>query len=191
MTNGTDASIKPFAAVSAWEQWLAEHHNTEHGVWLQIAKKVSGIPTVSYDEALDVALCYGWIDGQRKSFDRDYFLQRFTPRRPKSLWSKRNVAKALQLINSARMQPTGLAQVEAAQQDGRWHAAYDSQNGMVIPEDFVLAVRGNEQAGAFFRTLNKTAHYAIGWRLQTAKTAEIRTRRFRLLLEMLANGQMP
>jgi len=191
MANGPAAPIKSFATVSAWEQWLAEHQQTEHGLWLRIAKKDSGIPTVSYDEALDVALCYGWIDGQRKSYDSDYFLQRFTPRRPKSLWSKRNVGKALQLIDSARMQPAGLTQVEAAQQDGRWHAAYDSQRAMVIPEDFLLAVQQNEQTEAFFNTLNKSALYTIGWRLQTAKTAETRRRRFGLLLEMLERGQMP
>lgn len=191
MAGDAEASIKPFAAVSIWEQWLAEHQHMKQGVWLQIAKKDSGIPSVTYDEALDAALCHGWIDGQRKSCDGDYFLQRFTPRRPKSLWSKRNVAKALQLIESARMRPAGLAQVDAAQQDGRWQAAYDSQKAMEIPENFLLAVQRNERAAAFFATLNETARYAIGWRLQTARTAEIRTRRFGLLLETLEKGQIP
>lgn len=191
MASDAEAPIKPFAAASAWEEWLAEHHEAELGVWLQIAKKASGIPTVSHEEALDVALCHGWIDGQRKSGDSDYFLQKFTPRRPKSLWSKRNVAKALLLIDSARMRPAGLAQVEAAQLDGRWDAAYDAQRDMVIPEDFLLAVRQDEQAAALFDSLNKTSRFTIGWRLQTAKTAETRTRRFGLLLEMLKRGETP
>ena len=191
MPSGTEAPIKAFASATAWEQWLAEHHHTEPALWLQIAKKTSGISTVTYDEALDVALCHGWIDGQRKSHDGNYFLQKFTPRKPRSVWSKRNVAKALQLIESARMQPAGFAEVDAAQQDGRWQAAYDSQKTMVIPEDFLLAVQQNEKAKAVFDSLRRTNLYAIGWKLQTAKTPEIRSRRFKALLGMLEAGQIP
>ncbi len=188
MASDTEAQIRSFVSSLAWEQWLSGHSHTKQGVWLQIAKKASGIATVTYDEALDVALCYGWIDGQRKSYNEDYFLQKFTPRRPKSLWSKRNVAKVAHLIDSARMQPAGFAEVEDAQQDGRWQAAYDSSKDMVIPDDFLLAVRQNEKTEAFFATLDRTNVYAIAWRLQTARKPEIRTRRFTVLLEMLEKG---
>ena len=185
----TELQIIPFESASIWEQWLLQNHGDERGIWMQLAKKASGIVTVTYDEALDVALCYGWIDGQRKSQDNDFFLQRFTPRRSKSLWSKRNVAKVLNLIEANRMQPAGLAEVEAARQDGRWQAAYDSSKDMVIPEDFLLALQPNEKAAAFFATLNKTNLYAIAWRLHTAKTPETRSRRLGALLEMLENGE--
>jgi uncharacterized protein YdeI (YjbR/CyaY-like superfamily) len=185
MANNTEPQIMLFASSLAWEQWLSEFSPMQQGIWVQIAKKASGIITVTYDEALEVALCYGWIDGQRKSHNEDHFLQKFTPRRPKSLWSKRNVAKIAQLIDSARMQPAGLAEVEAAQQDGRWQAAYASQKDMVIPEDFLFAVQQNKKAAAFYSTLNKTNLYAIAWRLQTAKNPETRARRFGVLLEML------
>ena len=191
MNSDTEAQIKLFASAIDWEQWLSGNSNTKQGVWLQIAKKTSGIATVAYDEALEAALCHGWIDGQRKSHDKDYFLQRFTPRRAKSLWSKRNVAKVSQLIDSAKMQSAGLAEVEAARQDGRWQAAYDSQKDMVIPEDFLLALRQNEKTAAFFATLNKTTLYAIAWRLHTAKKPETRLRRFAILLEMLEKGEKP
>jgi len=156
---------------------------------MQLAKKGSGITTVTYDEALDVALCYGWIDGQKKSLDADYFLQKFTPRRKKSLWSKRNVTKAQELIEAGRMQAAGLAEVEAAREDGRWEAAYDLARDMTVPEDFVRAVGQDEKAAAFFATLNKTNLYAIAWRLQTARTPETRARRFAGLLEMVKKGE--
>jgi uncharacterized protein YdeI (YjbR/CyaY-like superfamily) len=189
MTNDRESRIMPFASSAAWEAWLLEHHGIETEIWIQIAKKASGIPTVTHDDALDVALCYGWIDGQRKSYNDAYFLQKFTPRRPKSLWSKRNIAKVSQLIGSARMQPAGLAEVEAAQKDGRWQAAYDSQKNMIIPEDFLQAVQCNKQANAFFKTLDRSNLYAIAWRLQTAKTPETRARRFTSLLESLKRGE--
>lgn len=149
MPSGTEAPIKAFASATEWEQWLAEHHQTEPRLWLQIAKKTSGISTVTYDEALDVALCHGWIDGQRKSYDGDYFLQKFSPRRPGSLWSKRNVAKVSKLIEASRMRHAGFVEVDAAQQDGRWQAAYDSQRTMAIPEDFMSAL-GLQRIGADF-----------------------------------------
>ena len=189
MAADTETPIMSFPSASDWEQWLAENQRSECGIWMQLAKKGSGIVTVTYDEALDVALCYGWIDGQKKSQDADYFLQKFTPRRSKSLWSKRNVTKALQLIESGRMQAAGLAEVELAREDGRWEAAYDAQRDMVVPEDFLLAVRQDEQVEAFFATLNKTNLFAIAWRLQTAKTPETRARRFAVLLEMLGKGE--
>ncbi|MFN8512243.1 MAG: YdeI/OmpD-associated family protein [Chloroflexia bacterium] len=179
----------PFASASVWEEWLAEHHAAADGVWIMVAKKASGIASVTHDEALDVALCYGWIDGQGKTFDDTYYLQKFTPRRPKSLWSKRNIEKVTALTAAGKMQPAGLAEVEAAKRDGRWDAAYDSPKNMVIPEDFMQALGENEQALAFFNTLNQANKYAIGWRLQTAKKPETRQRRFDALLAMLERGE--
>jgi uncharacterized protein YdeI (YjbR/CyaY-like superfamily) len=129
--------ILPFASVSLWEQWLAEHNTQLDGIWLKIAKKASGIASVTYEEALEAALCYGWIDGQRNAFDGEYYLQRFTPRRPRSLWSRSNIKRVARLTAAGRMQPAGLAEVEDAKQDGRWEAAYDSPNNMTVPEDFL------------------------------------------------------
>jgi uncharacterized protein YdeI (YjbR/CyaY-like superfamily) len=179
----------PFASVPLLEQWLFEHHAQLAGVWIKMAKKASGIASVTHDEALDIALCYGWIDGQRKIYDDRYFLQKFTPRRPKSLWSKRNIDKVAMLKAAGRMQPPGLAEVAAARQDGRWEAAYDSPKNMVVPEDFLKALRGNKQAQAFFNTLSKSNVYAIAWRLATAKKLETRKRRFDALLAMLERGE--
>lgn len=191
MASETELPIRSFASALAWERWLSQNHHDGRGLWIQIAKKGSGIATVTYDEALDVALCYGWIDGQRKSDDENRFLQRFTPRRPKSLWSKRNVAKVAQLIEAARMQPPGLAEIHRAQQDGRWEAAYDSQKEMAIPDDFLSAVQQNDRALAFFGTLNRSHRYAIAMRLHNAKTPEARARRWTGLLEMLERGETP
>lgn len=181
--------VKTFGTAEEWERWLAEHHGSVSAVLVQIAKKSSGIPSVTYDEALDVALCYGWIDGQSKRLDDDYFLQRFTPRRSKSIWSKRNVGKALHLIEAGRMQPAGLAEVEAAQRDGRWQAAYDSPRTMPIPEDFLAALEQNERAKARFATMTKSSTYIVGFRLQTARTPETRQRRLDALIQKLERGE--
>lgn len=181
--------VLPFTSSLEWEQWLLKNQNQHKGIWLKIAKKESGIASVTHDEALDVALCYGWIDGQRKSFDSNYFMQKFTPRRPKSLWSKRNITKVAELTAANRMQAAGLAEVEAARQDGRWDAGYDSAKNMVLPEDFVKALEENKPAQATFNTLNRTNIYAICWRLQTARKAETRKRRFDTLLAMLERGE--
>jgi uncharacterized protein YdeI (YjbR/CyaY-like superfamily) len=186
-----ETPIRPFESAAAWEEWLVENHPTGRAIWIQIAKKDSGIATVSYDEALDVALCYGWIDGQRKGYDETFFVQRFTPRRAKSLWSKRNVAKVEELIRSARMQPAGYAEIEAAQRDGRWEAAYDSQKDMEVPEDFVRAAEENEAAAATFRALNRSQRYGIAFRLHNAPSPEARARRFASLLGMLERGEAP
>ncbi len=184
-----EPQIIPFASASAWEMWLSGNTDTTQGVWLKIAKKASGIATVTYEEALDVALCYGWIDGQRKTFDADHFIQHFTPRRPRSLWSKRNVGKVAALIVSGKMQPAGLLEIETAQKDGRWDAAYDSPKDMVVPDDFVEAVKENELAQAAFNRSSKAEKYSIAWRLQTAKTAKIRQKRFIALLASLENAE--
>jgi uncharacterized protein YdeI (YjbR/CyaY-like superfamily) len=179
----------PFASVAAWEQWLAEHHAQADGVWIKMARKATGIDSVTHDEALDVALCYGWIDGQRNSLDDTHFLQKFTPRRPQSLWSKRNIEKVGALTAAGRMQPKGLAEVEAAQRDGRWDAAYASSKEMVVPEDFLRALAERPEAQAYFNTLNRANTYAIAWRLATAKKPETRQRRFDALLAMLERGE--
>jgi uncharacterized protein YdeI (YjbR/CyaY-like superfamily) len=179
----------PFASALLWQQWLADHHSQVEGVWLKIAKKEANIASVTYDEALDEALCHGWIDGQRKTYDSNYFLQKFTPRRPKSLWSKRNINKVAELTAANRMQPAGIAEVEAARQDGRWEAAYDSPRNMTLPADFMMAIKENSQAQATFNTLNQTNLYTIAWRLQTARNPEIRRRRLETILTTLERGE--
>lgn len=176
---------------SVWENWLKEHHQATNGVWIKIAKKDSGLPTATHDQLLDIALCYGWIDGQRKGLDETYFLQKFTPRRPRSLWSKRNIQKVEALIAAGKMQPTGFAEIEAAKQDGRWAAAYDSQKDMKIPDDFLAAVSKNSDTQAFFDSLSKTSKFAIGFRLATARKSETRQRRFNALLAMLERKEKP
>jgi uncharacterized protein YdeI (YjbR/CyaY-like superfamily) len=168
---------------------MSEHHAQQNGVWIKIAKKTSGIVSVTHDEALDVALCYGWIDGQRKSYDSMFFLQKFTPRRPRSLWSKRNVAKVAKLTATGRMKPSGLAEVEAAKRDGRWEAAYDSSKNIVMPADFLKALEKNKRAQAFFNTLSRSNLYAIALRLTTARKPETRQRRLDALLAMLKRGE--
>jgi uncharacterized protein YdeI (YjbR/CyaY-like superfamily) len=178
-----------FATVALLEAWLSKHHHQVNGIWIKMAKKATGIPSVTHDEALEVALCYGWIDGQRNAYDDTYFLQKFTPRRSKSLWSKRNIEKVPKLISSSRMQPSGLAEVEAAKLDGRWEAAYDSSKNMVVPDDFLKALEENKQAKTFFKSLNKSNVYTLAWRLQTAKKPETRQRRFDAMLTMLNKGE--
>ena len=191
MTTKTELPILPFATAASWEQWLGEHHAQPGGLWIRIAKKGSGIASVTHDEALDLALCYGWIDGQRKGDDANHFLQKFTPRRPKSLWSRRNVEKVAALATAGKIQPPGLAEIEAARRDGRWDAAYESARTMTVPDDFLRALEENEQARTVFGTLNRSNLYAIGWRLKTARTPETRQRRFDALLAMLARGERP
>jgi uncharacterized protein YdeI (YjbR/CyaY-like superfamily) len=188
MSQTFDLPVKHFKTAAAWEKWLAAHA-ADNGVWLQIAKKDSGMVSVSYAEALEVALCQGWIDGQKKTFDAQCYVQRFTPRRPRSVWSKINVAKVELLIAAGRMQPAGLREVEAAKADGRWQAAYDSATTMEVPSELAAALAKNKKAAAFFATLNKTNRYAVCWRVQTAKKPETRADRVKKLVEMLARGE--
>jgi len=178
-----------FADQQAWATWLAENHTTSTGLWLQLAKKASGLTSVSYAEALDVALCYGWIDGQKQSYDEDSWLQKFTPRGTKSIWSKINREKIAQLIERGLMQLAGLAAVESAKQDGRWEAAYDSARTMTVPADFQAALDQSAPAAAFFATLNSANRYAVLWRIQTAKKAETRTKRIEQFIHMLENKE--
>ncbi|HND48616.1 MAG TPA: YdeI/OmpD-associated family protein, partial [Anaerolineales bacterium] len=167
----------------------AKNHDKSAGLWLKIAKKATGISTVTYAEALDVALCYGWIDGQKGSFDEQYFLQKFTPRRAKSIWSKINVEKVAGLIASGEMKPSGLKAVEAAKQDGRWAAAYSSPKNMEVPADFQFALEKNKKAKAFFETLTGAKRYSFLFRIETAKKAETREKRIRQFVQMLAKGE--
>jgi len=160
-----------------------------NGVWLKFAKKASGISSVNYAQALDVALCYGWIDGQSRSLDDTYYLQKFTPRRPKSIWSKVNIAKVEALIAAGRMRPAGQAAIDAAKADGRWDQAYDSPSNTVAPDDLLAALDGHPKAKEFYATLNKTNTYAIIWRLQTAKKPETRANRLGKIITMLENGE--
>ena len=188
MTAKPDLPIVPFASREAWETWLEEEHATSRGVWLKIAKKGSGIESVAFSEALDVALCYGWIDGQRDRFDERFYLQRFTPRRPRSKWSQVNREKVARLMEAGRMRPAGLREVERAQADVRWDAAYAPQSAATVPDDLRLALEGNDRARGFFETLNSTNRYAILFRIQDAKKPETRARRIAKYVAMLADG---
>ena len=181
--------ILAFESPDAWAIWLEEHHAVSKGVWLKLAKKGSGIASVTYAEALEVALCHGWIDGQKRSHDASAWLQKFTPRGKKSIWSKVNRDKALELIRSGRMQPAGLEEVERAQRDGRWEAAYDSQSNATVPSDLEEALDRSPKAKAFFATLDSTNRYAILFRLHTAKKVETRARRLEQFIQMLERGE--
>ena len=181
----TELPIMLFEGSEQWEEWLRDNHASAAGVWLQIAKKGAGVISVTHEQALDVALCYGWIDGQRQAQDETFFLQKFTPRRPKSVWSKVNTEKVAALIQQGRMQSAGFKEIEAARQDGRWDAAYDSQSRATVPADFQEALDKNPIAKAFFGTLNKINQYAILYRLQTAKRPETRRKRIEQFIAML------
>lgn len=181
--------VKPFATAAAFERWLARNHAKSQGIWLRIYKKGAGKKTVTYAEALDVALCYGWIDGLKKSYDAESWIQRFTPRRARSVWSRINTGHAARLISAGRMQPAGLAQVEAAKRDGRWDSAYASPRDTTVPDDFLRALDRNKKAAATFETLSKANRFAIAYRLRDAKRPETRERRLKQFIEMLARGE--
>ena len=181
--------ILAFASRAAWAAWLDAHHTDSAGVWLTLAKKGAAEAGVSYADALEVALCYGWIDGQKGTLDERFWLQRFTPRRPGSIWSRVNRDKALALIARGAMQPAGLREVERAQADGRWEAAYEPASTMVVPDDLQQALDANPAAAEFFARLDRTNRYAILHRLHTAKKPETRTRRLASFVAMLADGK--
>ncbi|HXU45582.1 MAG TPA: YdeI/OmpD-associated family protein [Thermoanaerobaculia bacterium] len=184
-----DEPILDFETPRAWEAWLAKNFADSGGVWLRIHKKASETTSITYAEALDVALCYGWIDSQKRPGDAFSWLQRFGPRRAKSGWSRINTAHVERLIQAKKMKPPGLREVEAAKADGRWQQAYDSPGAAEIPADFLAALAKNKKAKAFFESLNKANTYAIAYRLQTAKKPETRERRLRTILEMMAKGE--
>lgn len=178
-----------FKSARAFETWLKKHHASSDGLWLQIAKRGADEPSVTYAEAVEIALCWGWIDGQKKGLDDQHFLQRFTPRRARSVWSKVNVEKVAALIAAGRMQAPGLAQVDAAKADGRWARAYDGARTSVVPDDLQAALDAQPPAKAFFATLNASNRYAVLWRIQTAVKPETRARRIEQLVDMLARGE--
>jgi uncharacterized protein YdeI (YjbR/CyaY-like superfamily) len=184
-----DLPILLFAAAADLETWLEQNHNGSPGLWLKIAKKGSGVESVEYAEALELALCFGWIDSQKRGFDERHFLQRFTPRRPRGKWSLINREKAEALIASGAMRPSGLAEVEAAKADGRWEAAYAGQRTAEVPEDLQRELDRNEAAREFFATLDSANRYAILYRLQEAKKPETRERRLRKFIAMLERGE--
>ncbi len=185
----TDLPVLPFERQKDWAVWLAKNHATSSGVWLKLAKKASGIRSVTYDEALEVALCYGWIDGQKKSHDETSWLQKFTPRGARSIWSKVNTEKAQRLIESGQMKPAGLKAIESAKQDGRWDAAYAPQSKAAVPDDLQVELDRNARAKAFFATLDSRNRYAILHRIHTARKAETRAKRIEQFVRMLENRE--
>lgn len=184
-----DLPVRLFASPRELEDWLERNSAGSEGLWLKIARKGSGVASVTYAEALELALCFGWIDSQKRGLDEMHFLQRFTPRRPRGRWSKVNREKAEALIDSGAMRPAGLAEVEAAKADGRWDAAYAGQRTAQIPEDLQRELDRNDAAREFFATLDSANRYAIIYRLDDAKRAETRERRLRKFVGMLERGE--
>ncbi|KAK4243474.1 bacteriocin-protection, YdeI or OmpD-associated-domain-containing protein [Corynascus novoguineensis] len=188
-TSTASEPIQLFEDVKAWETWLEANHTDTAGLWLKISKKGSSVVSVTYEEALDTALCFGWIDGQKKSHDADHYIQRFTPRRKGSVWSQRNVAKVAVLIEAGRMRGAGLAEVEAAKADGRWEKAYASSSAIQVPDDFQAALDRNPKAKTFFEGLGKTKRYPFLWRITTAKREETRKKKIEQFITILARGE--
>ncbi len=184
-----EVEIISFSSPKEWERWLSKNFTREAGIWLRFYKKDSGKKTVIYAEALDVALCYGWIDGLLNKYDAKSYIQKFTPRRTKSLWSKRNTEHIARLTKEGKMKPSGLKAVEAAKADGRWKNAYDSQSTMKLPKELSRELSKYKKAKSFFESLSKSNKYAIAWRLQTAKKPETREKRMSLILAMLKKGK--
>ena len=187
--NLSPLQIMPFTTAKAFGGWLKKNHAASTGIWIQFFKKGSGVKTITYADALDEALCCGWIDSQVKRFDDQSYLQRFGPRKPKSIWSKINRQHVARLIEEGRMTPAGLSHMTSAKADGRWEGAYDSPKNMKVPEDFLLALAKHKKAEHFFKSLNKANMYAIAWRLQTAKKPETRKKRMDMILAMLKKGE--
>jgi uncharacterized protein YdeI (YjbR/CyaY-like superfamily) len=181
--------ILSFASPEAWGDWLEREHAASDGVWIKFAKKGSGVASVSYAEAVEVGLCYGWIDSQALSLDERFYLQKFTPRRARSKWSRVNRDKVEELTRQGRMKPAGLAQVELAKGDGRWESAYASPANAEVPEDLQKALDASPKAAEFFATLNKSNRFAILYQLQDAKKPETRTRRLEKFMAMLERGE--
>ena len=184
-----DPPILSFTSREVWEQWLGEQHATSSGLWLKIAKKESGIATVCYADTLEVAICYGWIDGQKGAFDGEYWLQRFTPRASRSKWSKVNREKAVALIEAGRMGPAGYREVERAKEDGRWDAAYDAQSSATVSDDLRRELEKNDRARDFFASLDSRNRYTILYRVQDAKKPEARARRTEKYVAMLSEQE--
>jgi uncharacterized protein YdeI (YjbR/CyaY-like superfamily) len=185
----TDQPTLLFADDAAWELWLAENYAKSDGVWLQFAKKDTGYTSVNYAQALDVALCYGWIDGQSRKFDDIYYLQKFTPRRARSMWSQINREKVAKLLAEGRMREPGRREIDRAKADGRWDAAYPSPSDITVPDDFAAALEANPAAKAFWETLNKTGRYPFLIQTITAKKHETRANRLAKFIAMLNEGK--
>ena len=181
----------PFPSRSAWRAWLEANHETSPGVWLMIAKKGSGVTTVTYDEAVDEALCFGWIDGQKRPFDDQYFLQRFTRRSRRSPWSKINTERVARLSEAKQMHASGMREVEAARADGRWDAAYAGQSSAVVPDDLQAALDASPRAAAVFAELDRTNRYAILYRIGSVKKAETRAKKIAGFVADLERGITP
>ena len=178
-----------FETQAEFREWLEAEHAKSDGIWLKFAKKASGITSLNYADALDVALCFGWIDGQSKSLDETFYLQRWTPRRKRSPWSKRNVDKVAELIEAGLMHPAGQAEIDRAKADGRWDRAYDGPKNATVPDDLQAALDANPKAAEFFATLSGSNRYAILYRLQDAKKPETRQRRLEKFIGMLERGE--
>ena len=183
--SSAELPIHHFARQQDWSAWLNKNHATSPGVWLQLAKKGADIASISYEEAIEIALCFGWIDGQKQAHSEQFWLQKFTRRTDKSVWSKINKAKALALIKAGNMKPAGLKEIERAKINGRWDAAYDSAGKATVPSDFQSALDGNARAKDFFATLDSRNRYAVLFRIQTAKKAETRARKISQFVLML------
>ncbi|MEU8585678.1 YdeI/OmpD-associated family protein [Streptomyces sp. NPDC048664] len=186
-----DLESVAFASAEAFEAWLGEHHADSPGIWLKLRKKGPGVVALDYAQALDVALCYGWIDGRKAALDEHWWLQRFTPRRPRSTWSKVNRDKVAALTEQGRMRPPGQAEIDRAKADGRWDAAYDGVRTATVPDDLAAALAADPAAAAFFETLDRRNRFAILYRVQEAKKAETRARRIEKYVAMLAKGEKP
>ena len=189
MTDHKGLPVLAFPSRETWESWLAEHGTTSRGIWLKLAKKTSDVASVGKPEAIEAAIAFGWIDGQLDRFDDQFWLVRFTPRGPRSKWSKINVETASKLMASGRMSPRGLAEVEKAKADGRWNAAYASQSKAGVPDDLQAALDAEPAAKAFFATLNGANRYAILYRIHDARTEKTRAARIAKFVSMLALGQ--
>jgi uncharacterized protein YdeI (YjbR/CyaY-like superfamily) len=184
-----DDEALPFESPAAWEAWLSEHHESSDGIWIKFAKKASGIPSVTYKEVLPIALAHGWIDGQVKRIDEDWYRQRWTPRRARSVWSKINRAAAEAMIERGEMKPAGLREVERAKADGRWERAYDSPKTAELPDDLRAALDADPAAAEFFAGLDSNNRYAILHRVQNAKKPETRARRIEQFVAMCSRGE--
>lgn len=187
--NTLELPIIAFTTPKDFEQWLEKNHETAPGVWVQMYKKTSGVQSINWAGAVETALCFGWIDSKAKGYDDTSHIQKFTPRRAKSIWSKINTGHIERLIKEGRMKPAGMKVVEEAKKDGRWEAAYNSPSTMTLPKEFLEELKKDKKAEAFFETLNKTNKYAIAWRLETAKKPETKEKRMKTILEMLSVGE--
>jgi uncharacterized protein YdeI (YjbR/CyaY-like superfamily) len=191
MTDNNLKSLKiiSFNSRNEWRNWLLKYYAEPEGLWIRFYKKNSGIDSIDHEEALEEAICFGWIDGQLKKYDENSWIQKFTPRRHKSIWSKQNVVRAEKLIKLGKMEPSGLKAINLAKSDGRWNKAYDSSINMKFPEDFLKELSKNKKSLKFFESLDRNNKYSIAWRLQTAIKPETKKKRMAKILEMISKGE--